>query len=168
MTVGIATSVSAIGTRPGYRARHRSAQADRSSDTTWTAPLRLYFSSFAPDAPLLGVQFGSEQSWSELDRKHVSRVAANLALYEAYARAEIQLEHGDASKALEMLNNLGTTRRGKPTRFIRSIAREYETRRLSGESAPITAIALDHGVAKSTASRWVAQAKRFGWIQEEA
>jgi len=68
--------------------------------------------------------------------KHVSRVAANLALYVAYARAEIEFEHGDAAKALATLNDLGTTRRGKPTRFLRSIAREFETRVKAGEAAP--------------------------------
>lgn len=138
-------------------------------DAQYLWPLRLFFESLAPDAPLVGVEFGSEaEPHSELDLAEVARVAGNLSLYEQYARATMIWGEGrgDAAQALKMLSNVGTTRRGLPAGFYRIIADEYRTRVEAGESAPVTAIAQAHGVYKSTASRWLKEARRRRYIDD--
>jgi hypothetical protein len=103
---------------------------------------------------------------ARLDPGYVTRVATSLSLYKQYARATILWDHGDATRALAILRNIGATRRGLPSSWFRRIAEEYNRRLDAGERAPVTAIAGAHGVYKSTASRWIKEAKRRGYIQK--
>jgi hypothetical protein len=155
------------GIHPLAKPDDRLSVTIRDDETPW--PLRLYFASFAPDAPLIGVEFGDECSRSELDLATVERIARNLPFYEQYARAMIQWDDGkgDAEKALAMLSYIGAGRRSLPRGFFQIVAADYNTRRRAGETAPITAIARSHGVYKSTAGRWVAEARRRGLIKED-
>jgi DNA-binding MarR family transcriptional regulator len=96
----------------------------------------------------------------------VTRIAKNLPVYTAYAHAVIEMDRAGLSRTLEILNQIGTTRRGLPGKHFRFIANEYETRVREGDKAPITSIAEAHDVKKSTASGWVKEAKRRGYIKE--
>jgi hypothetical protein len=158
---------------PAAKPDERLSVTIREDETPW--PIRLYFATpegadtpFAPGAPLVGVEFGDEDSRGQLDLADVERVARNLAFYEHYARAMIQWDHGEADKAAEMLSFLGAGRRSLPPGFFKIVAADYNARRRAGEKAPITAIARNRGVYKSTVSRWVAEAKKRNLIRDEA
>jgi hypothetical protein len=160
-------------TKTTIRAPHRSQKDPRPDprvsveihDSRLAWPLRLYFASLGDDAELIGAEFGTEEPPPvELDLRDVARVASNLSLYVEYARAEILFDRGDAQRALKVLANVGAPRRGTPGRWFREIAHEYSTRLAAGEKAPVKAIAEAHGVDKSTASRWLKEARRRGYI----
>src|SRR5204863_6727941 len=99
-----------------------------------------------------------------LEVADVKRLAANLPLYIQYARAGLAFEEGQIDRSLEILEEVGRTRRGLPGPFLKIIADEYNTRVKAGDPAPTTAIAEAHDVHKSTASRWITQARRRGWV----
>ena len=139
-------------------------------DDRFRLPLWLYFEHNGQGAPLVGIEVGSEShADTPLDPTQLMHVTKNLPMYVAYARAEIALDADPSQTGLlvEALNEAGTTRRGKPGRFFRVIGEEYAARVGEGDSAPVTSIAAAHGVVLSTASRWVKEARRRGYIDAE-
>jgi hypothetical protein len=136
-------------------------------DDSFPVPLRLYFAHPGDDAPLVGFEVGDENHTdTTLAPAEVARVVKSLPVYTAYARAHIEMDRTEVSKTLEILSEIGTTRRGLPGKFLRVIANEYEARVHEGDPAPITSIAAAHGKTKSTASRWIKEARRRGYIKE--
>ena len=137
-------------------------------DDTYPWPLVLYFESLADDAALVGLELGTdEQPFKGVAVADVQRLASNLALYVHYAHAWFALDRGEVRRSLDLLSEVGRTRRGLSGRLLKTIANEYNARVEAGDPAPITAIAEAHGKAKSTASRWVSAARARGWINEE-
>ncbi len=138
-------------------------------DDAFALPIRLYFADLGKDPELVGVEIGSEhQPQTPLKRAQIAHLGRQLPILTAFARAEINYFNDPAAVAplLEVLNEVGTTRRGKPGRFYKVIGAEYSTRVREGDPAPITSLAEAHGVNKSSASRWVKQAKIRGYVDE--
>lgn len=134
-------------------------------DDSFPLPLRLYFAHPGDDAPLIGFEIGDERhTETPLEPGEVARIVKSLPVYAAYARAHIEMDRTEVSKTLEILSEIGTTRRGLPGTHFRVIANEYDLRVRDGDSAPITSIAAAHNVTKSTASRWVKEARRRNLI----
>jgi hypothetical protein len=135
-------------------------------DDSFSLPIRLYFAHAGDDAPLLGFEVGDEtHTETSLDPGQVARIVKSLPLYTAYAHAVIEMDREKIGRTLEIFSEIGTTRRGLPGKFFRVIANEYDSRVQEGDSAPITSIAVAHDVKKSTASRWVKEARRRGYIK---
>ena len=140
-------------------------------DDRFRLPVRLYFEHGGSDAALVGVEIGSEEHRdTPMDPAQLTHLAKSLPVYVAYVRAEQDFEasRSQTDRLLEALNETGTTRRGKPGRFYRIIGEDYAARVREGDAAPVTSLAAAHGVVKSTASRWVKEARRRGYIEGEA
>jgi hypothetical protein len=140
------------------------------SDRRYAWPIVIYFASLADDASVVGVEIGTrDQPWNALDVREAAHVGANLALFVRYARGVILWQGGEVARSLEVLGSaeLGKTRRGLPGHFFRVVAGEYMRRVADGETAPVTSIAATYGVNKSTASRWVKEARRRGLVTDE-
>lgn len=140
-------------------------------DDAYDLPLRLFFAHMGPDAPLIGLEIGDEDHLeTPLALAQVKHVARQLPLYERYARALIQIYGptglSEVGLALEVINEVGSTRRGKGGRFYRVIGDEYTARVRAGDPAPVMSIAEAHGVHKSTAFRWVKQARQWNYIND--
>jgi DNA-binding MarR family transcriptional regulator len=136
-------------------------------DDSFPLPIRLYFKHHGVNPPLLGFELGDEaHRRTTLEPAQAVRIAKNLPVYISYAHAILLMDRANVKRALEILNEIGTTRRGLPGRFLRIVADEYMTRVRQGDSAPITSIAEAHAVDKSTASRWVKEGRRRGFIKE--
>ena len=140
-------------------------------DDAYDLPLRLFFADMGPGAPLIGLEIGDEDHLeTRLSLTQVKHVARQLPLYERYARAVIQIysPNGptDVGLALEVINEVGATRRGKGARFYRLIGDEYSTLVTAGDPAPVMSIAEAHGVHKSTAFRWVKQARQWNHVTD--
>ncbi len=113
---------------------------------------------------------------AELDPAQVTQAMADLELYVLYARAMMLIEYaGDPDRvtdfparrrqlgaALEMLRDLGRTRRGLTDTFYRLIGQWYSQQ----QEHPIVNIARGQNVDISTASRWVKEARQRGYIKE--
>jgi hypothetical protein len=87
-----------------------------------------------------------------------------LPLHLQYARASIAHKRSDAATALQALRQVGKTRRGLGNDFLRIIAMQYEALVAEGERYPIKALAAAMSADKSTASRWVKEARRRGLL----
>jgi hypothetical protein len=94
------------------------------------------------------------------------RLMPQAPLYLNLARAFMQ-SPDDAREALRALREVGATRRGLGDDFYRRIARDYTTLVGQGERHPVKALAELHHVVISTASRWVKEARRRSYIEEE-
>ena len=138
-------------------------------DDLYPQPVLLWFDSLADDARLVGFGLGSVRtpSLAEVGPEHARRVAANVSLYAKWARAWFALDRGDVRRAIEILDEVGRTRRGVPGRFLKIVADEYNGRVAEGERAPVTAVADAHGVSKATASRWISAARKRNWITDD-
>jgi len=136
-------------------------------DDAFALPIRLYFSEFGPDALVVGVEIGSEDHpQTALKPAQIAHVARQLPVLTAYAKAEINyfLDPTAVAPLLKVLNEVGTTRRGKPGSFYKVIGTEYSARVIEGDPAPVSSIAKAHDVNKSSASRWVKQARLMGYV----
>jgi hypothetical protein len=138
------------------------------ADDLYPQPVVLWFESWAEDAPLVGFGLGSAHTPSaKLRPEDAQRAAANVALYEKWGRAWLAMNRGEVGLAIQLLDEVGRTRRGKPARFLRVIAYEYNARVEGGERAPVTAVAKAHNVSKATASRWISAARKRNWITDD-
>jgi hypothetical protein len=96
------------------------------------------------------------------------RLMPKLPLYLSYARAHLAHEENDIRAALRALRDLGTSRRGLGDEFYRLIAQSYEAIVAEGEAHPVKALAEMQPVDISTASRWIKEARRRGFLPEAA
>jgi hypothetical protein len=119
---------------------------------------------FSGDAPLLEVSIrpttGAKafQPWRFMPR---------LPRYLQYARATIAHREGDAVAALRALREAGSTRRGLGDEFYRAVADEYRALVAEGEPHPVKALAASQPVDISTASRWITETRRRGYLKKE-
>lgn len=88
-----------------------------------------------------------------------------LPLYLQYARAAIAWRDNDALAAMRALREAGATRRGLNDDFYRSVAESYDSLIAEGEQHPVKALAAMQPVDISTASRWIKEARRRGFIR---
>jgi hypothetical protein len=125
--------------------------------------LELYFDDAGDNAALRGFKVISDDS---LDVVKVAGLARRLPHYLSYARAVIEWNQGDKAQALEALRTEGSTR-ALPDRFYRAIAGEYLELVQADDPHPIKTIAQRRPVDNSRASRWVSEARRRGYIEDE-
>jgi hypothetical protein len=91
-------------------------------------------------------------------------LAPRLPLYFKYARAAILWNDGEAVRALRALRDAGATRRGLTDDFYCRVADSYKTIKAAGEQYPVKALAAMQPVDISTASRWITEARRRGYL----
>jgi hypothetical protein len=103
-----------------------------------------------------------------LDMRALQRVTENYSTYLELARRALVLDQDGMAGAVELLRGPGK----KPARltddFYRLIATDYKARRDSGEAHLVKALAEAHHVTVSAASRWIKEARRRGYIEEES
>jgi hypothetical protein len=63
---------------------------------------------------------------------------------------------------------MGATRRGLDADFYKLVAESYKALVAEGEEHPVKALAEMQPVDISTASRWIKEARRRGFIREKA
>lgn len=95
------------------------------------------------------------------------RLMPKLPLYLSYARATLAHRDDDIRSALHALRELGTSRRGLGDEFYRLIAQTYEAIVGEGERYPVKALAESQPVDVSTASRWIKETRRRGFLPAE-
>jgi hypothetical protein len=129
------------------------------------ATLTVFFdpeTAWSGEAPLLEVRLtptdaGTFEPW---------RLLPTLPLHLQYARAAVAHRHDDVAAALRALRQVSSTRRGLSDDFLRLVAQLYESLVKEGESYPVKALAAMQHVDKSTASRWVSEARRRGLLEK--
>jgi hypothetical protein len=92
------------------------------------------------------------------------RLMPRLPLYLQYARASLAHRDDDIRSALKALREVGASRRGLGDEFYRLIAQSYEALVSEGEQDPVKALAEMQPVDISTASRWIKEARRRGYL----
>jgi hypothetical protein len=94
----------------------------------------------------------------------VNRVVGHYLDYVEIAQRALTVEIGGLGAAIKRLRGPGA----KPARltddFYRLIASDYRQRSESGVSAPLQSLADAHHADKSTASRWIKEARRRGYL----
>jgi hypothetical protein len=73
-------------------------------------------------------------------------------------------EWADARAAAEALRGAARPGRGLSPDFYRAISTEYEAIVAGGEKAPVKTLGKRHHVEISAASRWIAEARRLGYL----
>jgi hypothetical protein len=129
--------------------------------------LTLFFeagTAWTGTAPLLEVRLEPPASTGPYEPV---RLMPRLPFYLQYARATLAHNHDDVAAALRALRQLSSTRRGLSDDFVRLVAQDYTARVAEGEPHPVKALAEAQGVDKSTASRWITEARRRGFIPEK-
>jgi hypothetical protein len=103
---------------------------------------------------------------AKLEPRVLRKFASQADLYVASAQAALRVDSKGVREKVEALRELGRPGRGLTDEFYRQIAEEYDAMVAGGEPHPIKALAASHTAVISTASRWVAGAKRRGLIEE--
>ena len=96
------------------------------------------------------------------------RLMPRLPLYLQYARATVAHRHDDTAATLRALRALGATRRGLGDDFYALIAESYRSIVAEGEKHPVKALSEMHTADISTASRWISEARRRHFLEEES
>lgn len=107
-----------------------------------------------------------EETPAEIDPLTLQRVATNYSVYVRLARDHLLLNQEGIGAAIKMLRGRGRTRRGLTDDFFRLIAADYEARRQAG-GHPVKELAAAHHVDDSTASRWIKEARKRGYVTAE-
>jgi DNA-binding MarR family transcriptional regulator len=68
--------------------------------------------------------------------------------------------------SLLALREIGATRRGLPDEFFKVVGLSYTALLAEDEPHPVKALAEMHHVVISTASRWIKEARRRGYIED--
>jgi hypothetical protein len=126
--------------------------------------LVLFFSDGSGDGPVLEMRLLPDSE--TLEPRTLRQFAPQAPLYASYARAAMQFRHDEAGSALMALRQVGATRRGLGNEFYKVIARSYAALVDEGERYPVKALAEQNHVVISTASRWIKEARRRGYITE--
>ena len=105
----------------------------------------------------------AEETLLPLDPAAVQRVAVNYAAYLAFARSALIFDQEGMAETQGLLGRSGKSARLTDDHY-RLIAADYETRRAAGQKHIVTAIAAARYVDISTASRWVKEARRRGYL----
>ena len=75
-------------------------------------------------------------------------------------------DFGDLRAAAETLRHIGRPGRGLSDDFFRLVAAHYTALVAEGEKYPVKALGEAHHGTISTASRWVTEARRRGYLPE--
>jgi hypothetical protein len=126
--------------------------------------LVLFFDDLGRKGPLRELRLlpGSE----ELEPWAVRRLAPQAPLYVQYARAAMSADEEGWVGSLWALREIGATRRGLGDEFYKLVGRNYAALIEQGERYPVKALGEMHHAAISTASRWIKEARRRGYIEE--
>lgn len=99
------------------------------------------------------------------------RLVPDIEKYLTYGRLAMrQLEPEDNSEAFreaaETLRGLSSPGpgRGHPPEFFQNIAAEYTALVAEGEPFPVKAVGINHGAKISTASKWIEESRRRGYL----
>ena len=87
-----------------------------------------------------------------------------IPLHLQYARAALAGNQGNAQAALRAMQKVNAPRRGLTDDFLRAVADSYRALVAEGEQYPIKALARLQYKDISTASRWVTEARRRGFL----
>jgi hypothetical protein len=130
--------------------------------------LILRFAGRTGDAPLVELRLRPDCG-KHLDPAKARHLFPQLNLYLAVARASMSWDFGDARAAAEALRQIGRPGRGLSDDFFRVVAVQYKALVAEGERYPVKALAaMQPGKTNiSTASRWIKEAKRRGFIETE-
>lgn len=149
----------------------------REPGTPW--PIRFYFLQLEnaetgePSTVNVGFEIGehfdhadSVEHLEPLDPVTVVRVTSQYGAYLRAAEASVTLNQLATAEALKTLRGPGR----KPARltddFYRRVAADFEQRKAAGSSRPVSDLAATQYVDKGTASRWLKEARRRGYIKE--
>ena len=129
------------------------------------------------DVQEIWIRPGSEP----LESRVLRRIAPQAELYLAHARAAMRsggepIERGnfaaqaerqskDLRDSAETLRSIAGPGRGHSPYFYELIGREYSELVRGGEPHPVKALAAAHYVTISTASRWITEARRRGYVE---
>jgi hypothetical protein len=102
----------------------------------------------------------------ELSPEGVRWVMESFFRYRRLARAALEADDAGAASTRRALLKSGRQRREMSDDFLSRIAHEYEVRSAQGQPAA-NAIALEHGVNRSTAWRWIQAAREKGHLPKE-
>ena len=102
-----------------------------------------------------------------MDQVAVERVVSRYHEYLQVAERMIVLDRDGIEGALRLLRGHGVKPAKLTDDFYRLIAADYSQRRRSGVTAPLQRLADAQNVDKSTASRWVKEATRRGYLTKE-
>jgi hypothetical protein len=130
------------------------------------ATLTLFFdtdSAFTGEAPLLEIRLEPPASGQPFEPW---RLMPRLPLYLQYARASLAHKNDDATGALRALRQITAAGRGLSDDFLRLVAESYKALVAEGEPYPVKALAEMQPVDKSTASRWIKEARARGFIAD--
>lgn len=103
-----------------------------------------------------------------IDPVTLQRIVGNFSAYLQLAQTALVVKDEGIVGALKLLRGPGA----KPARltddFYRLVGSDYEARRNAGEPHLVKALAAAHHVTPGAASRWVKEARKRGYIREEA
>ena len=95
------------------------------------------------------------------DHRHV---AERWERFVSVARSALEFSISEAARETGTLRARGRGRRGLPDEFFRGIADQYRQAH-ARNNRPTSAIAEAHDVSRSTASNWVAEARKRGYLE---
>jgi hypothetical protein len=125
--------------------------------------LEFFFEDLAGDGPILEIRLLPDAK--NLTPGSLRELMPQAAVYTRYARATIKHQRSEAAEHIAALRELGATRRGLPPEFYRRVASNYRALVAEREQHPVKALAAMHSVTISTASRWISEARRRGYIE---
>jgi hypothetical protein len=126
--------------------------------------LVLFFDDLGRQGPLRELRLLPDTA--ELEPPVLRRFAPQSPLFLQYARAAMSDDEAGWVGSLWALREIGATRRGLGDEFYRLIGRNYAALIEQGEQYPVKALGEMHHAAISTASRWIKEARRRGYIEE--
>jgi hypothetical protein len=147
----------------------RSPHADDDSRTsvsmkTYGCELVLFFDDRGRQGPLRELRLLPDSA--ELEPRAVRQFAPQAPLYVQYARAAMTEDDDAWIGSLQALREIGATRRGLGDEFFKIVAQSYRALVDEDEPHPVKALAEMHHVVISTASRWIKEARRRGYIDD--
>jgi hypothetical protein len=95
----------------------------------------------------------------EVEPQVLERFTQHWGRYLEIARASLEFNLPDAVKETADLRARGQGRRGLPDEFFAKVLAEYE--QLGAGHGAVSKIAREHGVGRSTASRWLTRAREL-------
>jgi hypothetical protein len=127
--------------------------------------LTLHFSGPERDATLLELRIRPDRG-KRLDPAKARELIPELDLYLATARAALAWEIKDFREAVEALQQVTRPGRGYPDDHNRIVAKKYNALVAEGEAYPVKALAAMYPGRThiSTASRWITEARRRGYL----
>jgi hypothetical protein len=126
--------------------------------------LVLFFDDPGRQGPLRELRLLPDSA--ELEPSVIRQFAPRAPLYLKYARTAMTDDRETWAGSLQALREIGATRRGLGDEFFKNVGRNYSFLLAEGEPHPVKALAEMHHVVISTASRWIKEARRRGYIED--